>query len=464
MTHVWTTCRAAAALNLLGAGLSGCASYSARPVDLHAHRAAWAERTPESPDVRLLAEELSKASGEPVSLDLADGLSAAEAELVALVYNPELRVARLRAGVARATADNAGRWEDPVLGGEVTRFLQSTANPWMLATTLGLTLPVSGRLGIERQRAGAEHATAITRVFEQEWTVRNELRRAWARWSAAEQKARVTREYLASLEGLVGIVDRLEQAGELPTIDARFFKIEHSMRRNELVQMEAMRREAELMVRQVMGLSPGAPVTLLPGLSPDVDASLSPEHLLERSPALAVAQAEYEVAEKSLELEVRRQYPDLMVGPGYGREEGMDQAIGMFQLPLPLWNRNREGVARAEAEREVARAMLETTLERVESQLAQARVSYEAALARRETLEREIVPLVDEQFAASRRVAELGEVNTLSLLEAVSRQQEVRMALIEAKLEEWLAAIRVSELTGPAAAAHPSGTAKEAQQ
>lgn len=438
--------------------LAGCQSYTPKPVDLHAHRALWYERGPASPEVADFARELAAASGSPAPMDLADGLSIAEAEVVALVYNPDLRLARLRAGVTRATADNAGRWDDPVLGGNVARFIQSAAHPWMLMTTLGLTLPVSGRLSVERQRAGAEHAAAISRVYEQEWGVRTELRRAWARWSAADHRVRTTRQYLESLDALVKIVAQLEEAGELPTIDARFFRIEQAMRRNDLVQMESMLRESELMVRQVMGLAPRAQVTLTPGIPAATSPDASPESLIDRSPALAVARAEYEIAERTLELEVRRQYPDLMAGPGYGREEGMDQAVAMFELPLPIWNRNREGVARATAERELSRAAVETMLERVESQLAQAVVSYESARARRESLERDIVPLVDQQYAASRRVAELGEVNTLSLLEAVTRQQEVRMALIEASLEEWLAAARVTELAGPSMPSTQGGT------
>ena len=48
--------------------------------------------------------------------DPSDGLELEEAELVALVFNPDLRIERLRVERAAAVAGHAGRWNDPQLG------------------------------------------------------------------------------------------------------------------------------------------------------------------------------------------------------------------------------------------------------------------------------------------------------------------------------------------------------------
>ncbi len=75
--------------------------------------------------------------------------------------------------------------------------------------------------------------------------------------------------------------------------------------------------------------------------------------------------AEYEVAERTFELEIRKQYPDLQIGPGYGLEDGQDQVLMGLSLPLPVLNANRQAIARAEANRSVARASVEAALERL---------------------------------------------------------------------------------------------------
>lgn len=430
------------------AWLAGCASYEARPVDAAAHRAAWLARSPASPEVAALAAQLRE-SDPAVEFHPDDGISAPEAEIVALLYNADLRLARLRAGVTRADAEHAGRWEDPVLGGNVARFLQSAPHPWMVMTTLGLTLPISGRLAVERELAGAEHGADLARLYEQEWATLNALRMAWVEWSAAAAKLGVMCEYAELLDGLVRTVDELEKAGELAPIEARMFRIEQAMLRNRLIAAESALREGELRIRRIMGISPTAPLELVPGAPAQPPLENAAEDLARFSPAVAVAMAEYEAAERMLKLEVRKQYPDLMAGPGYGREEGMDEAVVMFQVPIPLWNRNQQGIARAEARRELARAVVETTLERIESELASAEVAYRAALAQRETIEREVAPLAQRQFEDARSVAQLGEVDTLLLLQSLSRRQEALMDLVEARRAEHAALVRLHELAGP---------------
>jgi outer membrane protein TolC len=170
---------------------------------------------------------------------------------------------------------------------------------------------------------------------------------------------------------------------------------------------------------------------------------------------MLVAMAEYEAAERALELEVRKQYPDLHIGPGYGNEDGQNQVLLGLSVPIPILNANRRGIAEARAQREVARAAVEGTLEQTISALRAAEVRLAAATRRRHTLESEIVPLVDAQYADARQVARLGEVNTLVLLESLTRQQEAKIGLVEAARDEALAAVDLEELMGPEPSSDP---------
>ena len=71
------------------------------------------------------------------------------------------------------------------------------------------------------------------------------------------------------------------------------------------------------------------------------------------------------------------------------------------------------------------------------------------SLARREVLERTLVPLIEAQYEETREVARLGEVKTLVLLESLKQQLEARSELIAAHRDEALAAIDIEELLGP---------------
>ncbi|MGD9688408.1 MAG: TolC family protein [Phycisphaerales bacterium] len=450
----------------------GCQSYERRPLDMTGHQAAFLARTPQSPEVQQFAAGLAaRSTGDAAGgreFDPADGISCAEAELIALVFNADLRLARLRAGVTRATAENAGLWEDPTIGVDLTRIVESTPEPWKVFTSVGITIPISGRLEIEKQRAGVEHAAELARVAQSEWSVRMSVRRAWTEWSALDAQLAATRAFLSRVDQILVVVDKMEQAGEMARTEARLFRIEKATKASELATLESRAREADLRLRQLMGMSPDAPLRFqATGFGPTqvrTIHSADAAELERRSPAMLVAAAEYEAAEKALELEIRKQYPDLHIGPGFGREDGQDQVLLGLSIPIPILNANRQRIAEARAQRALAQVGVETTLEQTIAALRTAEVRLAAASRRRQTLETEIVPLVDAQYSDARQVARLGEVNTLVLLESLTRQQEAKVGLVEAARDEALGAIDRDELVGPhpAPPVPPSGTAQPA--
>ena len=433
-----------ASLSLLWALSQGaCQKYERRPLDLDRHRGDFLSRLtpPDGP----AGDDTSSPGGFEVS----DGLSLAEAEVVALVYNADLRVARLEAGVAKATAEETGRWDDPTIGVDVTRVLRGGPNPWKVLTNIGLTLPISGRLRIEQERAGLEHAAQVARVAEAEWRTRMSLRRAWAHWSSLHETAEADRGFIERLDRVLTAVDALERANEITRAEARLFRIERAQAAASLSATMAQRQQADLDVRHLMGVAPTAAVAMRPEWPAHAERDVPPEALAQTSPALLAARAEYEVAERSLELEVRKQYPDLFVAPGFGREDGDDQVLLNLLSPVPIVNANRRGIAEARANREAVRARAEGLLEDVISRLAAARARAAASAERRRLMETEVLPLVEAQLEDARRTAELGEVDVLVLLESLRRQADTRRRAIEARLEETRAAIDCIELTGP---------------
>jgi outer membrane protein TolC len=246
-------------------------------------------------------------------------------------------------------------------------------------------------------------------------------------------------------------VDRLEAAQSLSRLEGRLFRMERASRRSELLLLESRAEQLEFQLKSLMGLVPEAAVTLLPqvaGESPrdNKDAFAAIERW---NPVLATHRAAYEAAEQSLHLEVRKQYPDLQIGPAYEWDEGQNK-IGLGAgLPLPLLNANRQGIAIARAERDAARVQYQSSLEQLVSMYRQARSQYEASAAARHSIEMDLLPLAEAQIADERRLAELGEINVLLTLESVVRAYETKVQLINARLAEAQAVFRLQELLGP---------------
>jgi outer membrane protein TolC len=449
-------------------GLTGCQSYERMPLDLDATRSAWLTRSPGDPSVREFAAALDRAEGgsQAEGFDPSDGLSLAEAEAVVLVFNPDLRLARLEADVTRATAEHAGLWQDPVLGVDLERIVSGAggANRWVAGSTIGITVPISGRLEAEKARAGADLAAEMDRVAAKEWATRAALRELWIEWSAARVRGEIADELITRLRDVASLADRQEKAGSMTRVDARLFRVELAGREADLIAATARVKELELHLRAMLGLAPETKLTLVPTVTFAARTTSADElrPLLDSSnPELAAVRAEYELSEQTLRTEVRKQYPDLTIGPGYGTDQGDNRVLLGLSLPIPLWNRNRQGVAQASAQREVARGRFETTYEHLSSKLVIALTGFEAAKAQRALVESSVVPLADEQEADVRRVAALGRVDPLLLLESLKTQYGAKVRLVDARASESIGAVRLDELIGPPVPQLPRAAAPE---
>jgi CRISPR system Cascade subunit CasA len=262
----------------------------------------------------------------------------------------------------------------------------------------------------------------------------------------------LTREYLGRLEEVAHTADRLVEAGELKPTEARLLRIETARRRGDLQRLEG---ELEIRRRDVfalLGLSPDAPVELRGRMSvPEIvvaDESRE-DWLLRRHPRIRRVRAEYRSAEERLRLEIRRQYPDMAIGPSFSLEEGFSRLGLGLARPLPHGNRNRRGIAEATAGREAARVRAEAETERLLGDLGLAEARLESARRQRGYLVAQVAPLVDRQVSETRTLLDLGEVDVLVLRDALSTSLETKLEIVEATRAESVAANAVYSLLSP---------------
>ncbi|BCX48451.1 efflux transporter [Haloferula helveola] len=417
------------------------------PLDPSGHAAAWEGRSPSDEKVRDFARRIETSAPRSVSFDPSDGLTLAEGEIVALVYNHDLRVARLKAGVAKATAEHAGRWDDPELSFDVLKVTEGVPNPWVVGSALSVTLPISGRLAVEKARADAAEQSELARVAEEEWETLRDLRKAWLEWSADRLRLQETESIVGSLDSAVETTGKLTEAGELPRTESTLFKLEQESRKADIARLRGKVKEGEQEIRSLMGISPGAPAKLVPTLASGSGKDRG--KLADTNPTLIRLQGEYAEAELVLVREIRKQFPDLQLGPAFEEDQGQSKIGITGGIPIPILNSNKGGIATAKAQREVARAAFETELERTEGRLASMRARLSGAQSRRQSIDSNVVPLVDRQVEDARSLLEIGEGGSLVLLESLVRAYEAKLDLIEARLEESVAGNDIRHLLGP---------------
>jgi len=441
----------------------GCQSYEPMPLDIDTHRSSLDTRLLDIEPLSAFVERLDALhNGEPTQFDFSDGISPSEGEVLALFYNPELRIARLRAGASLAEFDTVGLWEDPVFGYDGVDVTSPSA-PFEFSIMGNITIPISGRLGAEKERAGAAYEAQLRTIVDAEWQTRAALRSQWAKWAAATERVALINDVITQLQEINAIADILVTAGELNRVHHRLLQVELSSKMVEATEVELQVMEASFDLLGIIGLSPAAASMLVPTFPvldiPHVDDETA--RLIESNTELAVQFAEYETAEKSLHVEIKKQFPDITLGSGYGSEFNDHRVMFGLSIPLPVLNANRAGIAIASANRAVARATAETTFAHLYRELAAATITLQMKQSQRNHYEKTIVPMLEDQTRDIEKIVELGEVDTFILLETVSRQFDAKQQLISLQLAELDAVINVLRMYGPDDQMNPSPVHKE---
>ena len=81
--------------------------------------------------------------------------------------------------------------------------------------------------------------------------------------------------------------------------------------------------------------------------------------------------------------------------------------------------------------------------------LARAEARSAVAAAQRQLLETQLLPLAELQVTEAKRLAELGQLDTLLILDAVTRAYDAQLAVIDATLAEAEATVDLNALFWP---------------
>lgn len=435
-------------------GCRGPTRQAVAPPSLDAHGRSWVLRRPDTQAVVEYAAQLGERANPDTRtpFDVADGVTLSEAEAVALVLNPELRIARMEARVPLAGAFQAGHLPDPRLEFDVLRILSSIASPWVLGSALEFTIPLSARLPNERAHAFAEADAATQAAHVAEEAVRRRVRDAWNRWSATGERMALVRTYLEDLGEVIRVGQSLREADQIGTPQLRVLEIEQIKREGDLHTLEIEQDVQRTALLGLMGLVPEAEIELVPELTGEIadpGTAADREHLRRGNLELALARARYEAAERGLTVELCRRTPDLNIGPAGGTEEGDPRVGGAGGITLPLWNRNRRAIAEARATRDAARTAYEARYEILVTELSEARGSQRLTRTRSEWLTTRVGPLADKQLAELQNISALGDMDVLILKDALTSVLETKLQVLDVRMERALIANHIRSLVEP---------------
>jgi len=421
-------------LPLAGAlAVCGCVHYAARPLDAAKNLERLEQRSLSDPGLCAFVEARlpqGAANRPPAAWDL-DSLA-----LAAYYFHPDLEVARARYETAAAAVGTAGQRPNPSAGLSTAYNVSSSGgiSPWILGLNIDVPVETAGKRGLRIDKARQLVLAEGHAFMADAWTVRSRVRQALLdHWSAVQKADRLNR--LAGSQAEVTRIMAVQRdLGEAQKVD--LLREEAALEQLRMMEKEAEGRIAQ--TRVALAAAVGIPTAALDGVKIDGSAfarepsAAKPDEarrsaLLGRADILALL-AEYAASEADLRLEIAKQYPDLHLGPSYEFDQD-DSKWGVgIGLDLPVLNRNRGGIAEAEARRRMAAARFDGLQASIIGKIEAACAALEAQRRQAEAAAR-VLEKLERQAEATRRMCEMKELPAQAL--ALVRLECIRAELAQ---------------------------------
>lgn len=429
--------RWAAAFLIVALVAPACARYHARPLSPAATLEDFQARRLDAPALgAFLTSHQVARQWPPAAWDL-ETLT-----LAAFYYSPQLDVARAQWDVARGGVITAGGRPNPVLTGGTgynSTTPTSEITPWIPEALLDLPIEVAGKRGIRIAGARQLSAAARLNVLTAAWQVRSRVRQAFLDlYVARMQSDSLLARQLDIQTQIVRILELQLSVGEVSPYEVTQARIALADSRLAVLSAAQALARARSELADAVGVPPvaidsvqfsfagfGTVDTLLP------PAEVRQRALVNRSDILG-ALAVYEASQRALQLEVRKQYPDIVVGPGYQLDQTDSKWTLTLSLALPLLNRNQGPIAEAEARREEAAAQFLALQSQVLGQVESSLSASRAAVAQVGAADSLLADLTRQERTAENSYR-VGEISRLELLGLQSQLATTALRRLDAQ-------------------------------
>lgn len=345
--------------------MAGCAGYHPRPLPS-------APDLAQAPALTLPVAQLDVPGLTPHAIS-SGGLDEITLMTLAVLNNPDLKAARLQAGIASAQVLQAGLLPDPQFGAS---FAKSALD---YGGALGLSQDIQAILtrGAAKSAAKASAKQVNLNILWQEIQVAERARELFIQARADSE----LRQILSSNQKLLqDNYDRDHAAMKRGDATAGTVAADLTLVADADTAVRQLQTDANLVhheLNALLGIQPAVQLHLIgtAEMSPISKAELDQAvaALPHRRADLLALQAGYKSQEETLRRAILAQFPALSAGVNLERDpvEGANAFGPQVSLTLPLFNRNRGQIAIERATREVLRQQYQAQLDSAVSQADQ---------------------------------------------------------------------------------------------
>jgi len=431
---------------LLALPLAACASYVPHPLS---DTPATLD-PPTSATLTEAAATIARPYLAPTAIDLAAPLDPNAVATIAVIANPDLKALRAKAGVSDAQAFAARLMPDPTFSIGAHPVLSGPDPLAELVGALGLDINALRTRRVQLQQTRAQAEQARLDLAWAEWQTAGQARIQAVRILGFEKSVALDRQALVAQQNLLRHTLTALARGDIAADRAQAARTAAYDAETKLRSDEASLATARGELAKLLGLPPAIRLQLAEPAPPQppLDAAALFTLARARRADLAALRAGYAAQEAAVHKAILDQFPALNLTLDATRDTSGNRILGpTVDFTLPLWNRNRGGIAIERATRAQLRAEYDARLFQTRADIAAAVEGI--AIARRQLDAAEAnLPSLQRYATASRRSAARGDIADAAAeaAEQALRDQQALLVQSDEAIREQMIALEL--LTG----------------
>lgn len=318
-------------------------------------------------------------------------------------------------------------------------------------------IETAGKRRLRSETAAAATEVVRSRLADERRRLDLEVQRAYFQIVLAKADREVARASLEDIDRMLVLTKARLDQGEIAGGELRRLQVERLRFADDQFATELAFKNATSALLAVMGFTelsrefdvsgtladPLPPVAAL-AVSPAgtaLDRGVVERQALTLRPDLAAAQRDERRADTEILLQRAFRTPNLIVGGGYKRTLTLNGVVFGFSVPLPFFDRNPGGIARAEAERRQAANVSLATELTIRLEVQQAINAIEINQARVRYIEQDTLTNAREARDAVMAAYQVGEAGLIDYLDAQRSFRETlriyNRALYERRISDF---------------------------
>jgi outer membrane protein, heavy metal efflux system len=400
--------------------------------------------------------------------DMPPRLSLADALRLVQERHPVLSVARNRVAAADASATTARQRPNPTI-----TFNSDGVQPWSAAgrsidagemsVAVEQEFETGGRRGLRGAVASAG-AAAARATLDDEWRqLHLETARVYFALVLGRLEADNARTALSEVDTVIAVNRARYRQGEVSGVELRRLEVERMKFSDDVLVAELAERNARATLLSLLGAARlDAPLEPTDGFGsltatdaaaatrrpPEVDTVAAIARSMTLRPDLMAARSEQQRAASEFELQRAIRLPNVTFGGGYHRDTGQNGLAISASVPLPLFDRNAGGIARADAERRVANSQLRQAERRVSLEIQLAANTLSALRARLASIEADYLQKAKEARDSALSAYRSGATDLIDYLDAQRAYRDVQRAYQRAQFDVRMGLLQLDAASG----------------